>query len=328
MIVPASVRRRFERDAVAIEKVKQKVWEAVSRFCQQKGYALAGRTKEFASLAEKLETGRYKCWSDLDDLYGCKIIVPTLADESEAMEFLERVFHRVRVSRRGSTKKWPDVFRFDSTRFVGQLKHPVVGDVPPECLISFEVQVITAFEHAWSTTTHALAYKSSDLDWKTRRIAAQLRASVEQLDMIVLSARTATGHIEASPCPDLEAQNAIAEGFQALIATGTIPEEMAPNTWSRFSENIHSLLGATHGNRRDGGMSVEELLEKCRTQAAGYPTAGFPRLVSLYQFVLGVIAKSEAIQWPVAKYTPLITPELSQVFPGVFDHAVGFSLET
>ena len=128
MIIPGSVRRRFDQDEIALELLSEKVFGAVSRYCISRDFAIAGRKKGCGSLAEKLETGRYSKWSELDDMYGCKIIVPTLHEEKSTLEFLKRVFSTVDIKLRGSTKKRPDVFRFDSTRFIGRLIH--IDDQP------------------------------------------------------------------------------------------------------------------------------------------------------------------------------------------------------
>ncbi|MGC1274557.1 MAG: RelA/SpoT domain-containing protein [Planctomycetaceae bacterium] len=329
MIVPATIRRRYERDEAALEIVARKVLETVLNYSLGRGFAVAGRQKDFQSLAEKLETGRYRKWSELDDLYACKIIIPTLLEEPETLSFLVKVFDPVRISKRGSTKKRPDVFRFDSTRFVGRLRNLGSPAVDAIYDIPFEVQVVTAFEHAWSTTTHSLAYKSGDLDWRTRRIASQLRAVVEQLDMIVLGAGDATSHLDASPCPELAEQNAILEGFRGLIEDGTIPEELAPSKWSRFAENVHSLIDDHRRNRSPSKSKSgpAEILAACRKKAAGYTVATFPRLVSLHQFALGSLLEENVISLPLNRYTPLLTDELRQVFPSLENASGGFELE-
>lgn len=42
-------------------------------FCDNKGYALTSRIKAIESLAEKIETGRFKKWLELDDLFSCTV---------------------------------------------------------------------------------------------------------------------------------------------------------------------------------------------------------------------------------------------------------------
>jgi ppGpp synthetase/RelA/SpoT-type nucleotidyltranferase len=88
------------------------------------------------------------------------------------------------------------VFRFDCTRFIGRLRSPDENTRSPIYDIPFEVQIKSAFEHAWSATTHLLTYKSSEVNWSKLRLTAQLKAAVEQLDTLVLSFEDATKYIE------------------------------------------------------------------------------------------------------------------------------------
>ena len=64
---------------------------------------------------------------------------------------------------RNSTKKSPDVFRFDSTRIICKSQNHQGSD---EAIfkIPFEIQSLTSFEHAWQVTTHSLTYKSNEID--------------------------------------------------------------------------------------------------------------------------------------------------------------------
>jgi hypothetical protein len=91
--------------------------ETLLNFCDNKGYAFTSRIKRVESLAEKIETGRFKKWSDLDDLFACTVIIPTLLHEKEVIEFCKSAFEIIRTVKRGQNKKSPDTFRFDSTRY-------------------------------------------------------------------------------------------------------------------------------------------------------------------------------------------------------------------
>jgi hypothetical protein len=115
------------------------------------------------------------------------------------LEFLERAFVTVRIKRRGSSNKAPEVFRFDTTRFIGKLRIPEnISTDDPLYQIQFEVQVPSAFEHAWSVTTHALTYKGEHVEWNRFRLAAQLKAAVEQLDILILAFEETSSKISAS----------------------------------------------------------------------------------------------------------------------------------
>jgi hypothetical protein len=99
--------------------VAGRVKDQVFAFCDKQGFAFVGRSKTQESLTEKLETGRYGGWGDVDDLYACTIVIPALDREKEVRAFLATTYEQVSITTRGSTLKDPSVFRFDATRFVG-----------------------------------------------------------------------------------------------------------------------------------------------------------------------------------------------------------------
>jgi ppGpp synthetase/RelA/SpoT-type nucleotidyltranferase len=160
--------------------------------CEDRGFALVSRIKTLESVSEKVETGRFDSWASLDDLVAVTVVIPTLTSEPAVVSFLKDSFKEVELRARSSTFKAPEVFRFDCTRFIGQLRSPDENSRTPIHDVLFEVQIRSAFEHAWSVTTHALAYKSPEVSWSRLRLTAQLKAAVEQLDTLVLSFEEAT----------------------------------------------------------------------------------------------------------------------------------------
>ncbi|TAE84869.1 MAG: hypothetical protein EAZ83_04645 [Oscillatoriales cyanobacterium] len=185
MIYPSILDRQYEQYLPLVEEVAKRVKETLLNFCDKKGYALTSRVKNIESLAEKIETGRFKKWSELDDLFGCTVIIPNLSQEQDIIKFCQDTFQVTKILKRGQNKKSPDTFKFDSTRIYARLKS--VEDTNIDNLSSifnviFEIQIKSAFEHAWAVSTHDLVYKSSEIDWKKLRLAAQIKAIVEQLD--------------------------------------------------------------------------------------------------------------------------------------------------
>src|SRR5262249_31966358 len=158
-------------DLPSLEALQKYVAATLAPWCRDRAYPFDGRVKTAESVAEKIETGRFSRWSDLDDLVGFSIVVPTVAHEPAVLEMRGTRFRgSPPVRARGSTKKAPDVFRFEATRWYGRVR-----DDPPPPLDErgvaalFEVQVRTAFEHAWSTVTHDLVYKGQSVDWRHKR---------------------------------------------------------------------------------------------------------------------------------------------------------------
>src|SRR2546425_1275523 len=179
MIIPVILNQRYTKYRKTIDVMSEKVRETLLNYCDQKGYAFMSRIKTIESLAEKIETGRIEKWSELDDIFACSIIIPTLSQEDEVADFCKSTFHSIRMIKRGQTLKAPEVFRFDSPRIYVQLSQPnglEIIEHPNIYDVIFEIQIRTAFEHAWSVTTHALAYKAPDIDWRRLHLAAQIKA--------------------------------------------------------------------------------------------------------------------------------------------------------
>src|SRR4051812_20847748 len=107
MTISPILLRRYQDLRPFVEAVADKVGQTVLNYCNHNGYAIISRIKTVDSLAEKIETGRYKKWSDIDDLFGCAIIVPTLLNEEDVHEFCKDKFLIKRMIKRGQTKKDP-----------------------------------------------------------------------------------------------------------------------------------------------------------------------------------------------------------------------------
>jgi ppGpp synthetase/RelA/SpoT-type nucleotidyltranferase len=317
MIVPQQVRNLYNKESTNIEKTEMKVKETLINYCEEnKGFAFLSRKKDLRSLAEKIETGRYKSWSQIDDLFACSIIIPTLDLEDEVIKFLTDVFEVVQIKKRGDSQKPPYEFRFDSTRFIGRLK--LIPELESEINILFEVQIRSAFEHAWSVTTHALAYKTENIDWKLLRLAAQLKASVEQLDTLILGFTESASHITEHKFDEIDIKSSISKFFKDKIETQkSIPEELKPQDWSRFTDNFYNLLRAANSHREKMGVFADSALNIIDKEIAGITINEFSRSVSLLQFLIGILSKYEFLPNDLRNYSALITPELEIIFPSV-----------
>lgn len=330
MIVPAPIRQKHDLVLPYVDDASVRVQDLVRSFCDKQGFAYLGRKKGVESLTEKIETGRFDKWSDLDDLFACAIIIPTLSDEQEVIEFLRATFAESSCKLRGTTKKDPQVFRFDATRFSGRLKAASIPGASAGLLsVRFEIQVRTAFEHAWSVSTHALTYKSSQVDWRHARLASQLKAAVEQLDQLISSFEQSASVIANQEWPDVKGRQMIFEGFQEAISRGSIPTEVVPASWGRFCENLQQLLLSTTEKRiHDQTALVTEAMTFVNREIDASAGAKFPRSVSLLQFCLGALTKHGLIDKPLNRYTPLVTTELLDLYPQAKVVGTGFDFES
>lgn len=242
MPAEGDLRAAYAARTEAIRAVSRHVKGTVAPWAESNGYPFTGRVKTLESLSEKLQSGRYKRWSDIDDLYACTVVLPTAAHEAKAIEFLTKVFRLKEIKARHSTKKEPEVFRFDNTRFIGQVSEFAAESMVPGCeRILFEIQLPTAFEWAWMTVTHDRVYKASTVDWGHRRLAAMMRATVEQVDLLAAGFDANAGAVPPSHSAVLGVQSEIVAVAQRLIDEGSISAGLSPGSWSRFGDNVMAL---------------------------------------------------------------------------------------
>jgi ppGpp synthetase/RelA/SpoT-type nucleotidyltranferase len=317
MITPSQTRQKYASIEQHLDFARRRVRDTLQVYCEPKGYALVSRIKTLSSVSEKIESGRFTKWSDLDDLIACAVVVPTLAQEKDVLAFLEEAFVAVSINHRGSSKKPPDVFRFDTTRFIGKLRVP--GDISPDdplYQIQFEVQIRSAFEHAWSVTTHALTYKGEHVEWPRFRLAAQLKSAVEQLDILILAFEETSSKVSQSSWPETEAKAELSVYFKKQFASGALPIELTPQDWTRFSENIYQMVRSSQWGRRNRPLDIVAKVKTVMEAALDqFGHDHIPRSISLVQFVFATLFTAGTVLEPLEGYCPIITSELETIYP-------------
>jgi ppGpp synthetase/RelA/SpoT-type nucleotidyltranferase len=315
MITPARLLNKYRAVEPYLEPLRVRVRESLLVLCEREGYALVSRVKALDSVCEKVETGRFACWADIDDLVAFTIVVPKLSDELNVLAFLQSTFSQVIIRKRGSLKKAPDAFRFDSTRFIGRLSAPE-GQDAPLFNVPFEVQIRSAFEHAWSVTTHALTYKSPEVSWSKLRLTAQLKASVEQLDTLVAAFEDASKYIEPSDWPEIQAKIDIQAYFASKVSSGLLPIELTPKDWSRFVDNVYEITRA--GLNRPHPSEVSGAIKRdLDAELATLGVGAVPMSISLGQLTYASLVKAGTVRNELYKRWPLVTPELEDLYPSL-----------
>ena len=184
-MTPQLLEQKFNIVQPFLRELKNHVSETLGGFADENGFPFYGRIKTTDSISEKIEMGRCKQFSHLDDLVAFTLIIPSAAFESAATGFCQSKFHVIEMRNKSNTEKAPDVFRFDATRVIARVRPRPDIDVGVPSIFDwrFEIQIRTAFEHAWAVATHDLVYKGSAIDWKRVRLAAQLKAISEGFDL-------------------------------------------------------------------------------------------------------------------------------------------------
>ncbi len=325
MQAPEEVRRALSTVEPLISSVQQYVRATLRPYCDDR-YIFVDRIKSLTSLSEKIETGRFKRWSDIEDLYACTIVVPTGKEEDSVLDFLGSSFEKKKVRGRDDTQKAPYVFRFDGLRWYGSLRAEAAATrLPGIDQVVFEVQVLTAFEYAWVTVTHSRAYKSGDADWRRQRLAAQLKAAVEQIDMIIDAYDTSSAALRESIWPENIAQQAIIARFQGWIAEGLVSETLAPGSWGRFAENVYALVGEIERNPQARLSWLERFLDHLETDLKG-PRETAPIISgTLYQYVVAALAKNGHLG-KLRRSSIVLSSELRDLY-GVTNVPVAFEFD-
>lgn len=317
MIVIKSLQEKYREDNPHFRILGNKVNDTLIRYCEKNHFAYIYRYKDLESVAEKVESGRYPSWNSIDDLFAAAIIIPNLNQENIVIDFLTDTFELDTIKRRGSTLKAPDVFRFDATRVVASLK---TFGVEKQRIheLKFEIQVRTAFEHAWSAATHSLTYKSDEINWKAMRLAAQIKAAVEQLDMLVSGFSEVDKHITVHDWPEVSCKIQILDFVGTCLQRSEIPEELRPKDLTRFAENMFALLRSSaewpKKNHLMAGF-IESICKALSKEISLYSASTFPRSISLLQFCLGTLMTTGELHPPLQAYVPIVTEELETIFP-------------
>jgi ppGpp synthetase/RelA/SpoT-type nucleotidyltranferase len=319
MIYPSILDRQYEQYLPLVQEVAKRVRETMLNFCDSNGYALTSRIKTIESLAEKIETGRFKKWSELNDLFACTVIIPSLSQEQEVIKFCEGTFEVTKTVKRGQNHKSPDTFKFDSTRISARLRRVEDPDLDNLLSISniiFEIQIKSAFEHAWAVSTHDLVYKSPEIDWKKIRLAAQIKATVEQLDTVIMAFDQIASTIQENDYPEIKKKRQIAVATQDLFAQQKIPQELQPKDMTRFCDNLYGILVCA-----DKEDKVQDVIKCIRRKVHSTPSRQIPRSLSLLQYFLAILVEEKIILLPLVKHCFHITEELITLYP-IFQDSV------
>jgi ppGpp synthetase/RelA/SpoT-type nucleotidyltranferase len=315
MIYPSILDRKYNQYQPFVKEVAKQVKDTLLNFCDSKGYAFTSRIKSIESLAEKIETGRFAKWSELDDLFACTVIIPTLSHEQEVANFCQNTFEIIRTIKRGQNKKPPDIFRFDSTRLYAQLKKNNAinqSDQLSIYKIKFEIQIKSAFEHAWSVSTHDLVYKNSEIDWRKLRLAAQIKATVEQLDMLILAFEQTSEFIETNDYTEIKIKQNIATEINQLFQTGKLPDELKPKDMSRFCNNLYCLLLNLVEEK-----NIKKIIKQITTKIQSTRKNQIPFSISLFQYFIAILVSDEIIDASTSKYYWHITREAIDLYPAL-----------
>jgi ppGpp synthetase/RelA/SpoT-type nucleotidyltranferase len=314
MIVSNEIRSKYNLLAPHFFKMREQVDSILFNYCQNHNFAYTSRTKELNSLSEKFETGRFSSWDEIDDMVAATIIIPNLNKEAEVLIFLEKQFKDLKIKNKKSFPLDPESFRFDATRVYCRLKssQPGISEIFKTQII--EIQIRTALEHAWSVATHPLTYKSNVIDWEMSRLVAQLKANIEQLDMLIVGADDIKKHIISRGWTGVDFKKRIIAKTKDLVESKFIPIEHIPKDLSRYAENVLKIFeGAEdlkgHFKKKNFNLNLS-FYEKSLKSLQGK----FPMSISLYQIILGLFIEEDKMK-EMHNFSYFLTSEMKIIFP-------------
>jgi ppGpp synthetase/RelA/SpoT-type nucleotidyltranferase len=309
-MLPSELTQKFDYLLPFLRQLKKYIFDTISPFAERHEFPFYGRIKTVESLAEKIETGRYRKFSDLDDLVAFTLIIPTATHEIEVLDFCRKSFNVIKIRSKENTDKSPDRFRFDSTRVIGKAKPTTGVDTGQPSLfnILFEIQIRTAFEHAWSVATHDLVYKGSLANWKSLRLAAQLKAVSESLDASVAAFDELSKGIVESPSRQVAEKKLVCSFLVELFQRSTMPTEMAPLSFSRTAENLATIIKTIHPQEEIS--DVIHFLNDKFDELDRVPVS-----TTLYQLTLGMLCSNPNYNFRTNRISCHITDELLALFP-------------
>ena len=238
MKIPGSIRNVYAIQLERSVQLKSKV-DAFLRPHRKPEWHYESRIKGEESFALKIESGRAKNPTELEDFFAATIVVRNGPEVAEAETLLSSLFDVAYRKPQSDTEthKRPENFTFDDLRLYLRWRDDPI--LPPSGLAGalFELQIKTFLQHAWSIATHDLTYKVDDVNWSTMRIAYQIKAMLEHAE---LSIQEAT---ELSKSVALSKSDAFTTTLKKFIEVvkALWPKPELPNDVRRFAENIMDL---------------------------------------------------------------------------------------
>ena len=112
-MIPRQLDQKFSNVNPFLLALKTNVAGTLGVFADAHNFPVTGRIKSAKSVSEKIEMGRLKGFSEIDDLVAFTLIIPTPAVEKEVIEFCKTSFDVIKIRHKSSTRKDPEIFRFD-----------------------------------------------------------------------------------------------------------------------------------------------------------------------------------------------------------------------
>lgn len=223
-------------------ELEERVTEILKERVKRERWFFLSRVKEPESFAQKIETCKVDNPSKLDDFFACTIVVPTADDFDAAKHMIEEKFEIDDREKELTTRtnKSAHDFYFDDIKLYVYQRPDENGPPNKFDMVTFEVQIKTIFQQAWTDATHQFVYKSGSVSWARERIAYQIRAILEQADIMLMLSKTSG----INKFPALAKRHKKTTMIEVLIhqISDIWDETQLPVDKKRLANNIYELM--------------------------------------------------------------------------------------
>ena len=268
------------------ERLSFEVCKLLKPEVEVNGWFFTHRLKELGSFALKLETGRVSNPAKPDDFFACTIIVQTSEKIKEAEDLVRKYykFNYRKPKIDNETSKEPSDFRFDDLRLYVSFRQNTSGRNNDLVDLIFEVQIKTVLQYAWGIATHDLIYKTDTVSWPKERIAFQVKAMLEHVEVAIAEGVTMAD--SPSVAKSDHKSNFIREiisRLQQFWAPEALPEDR-----KRLAENVLNVL-------KSADVKADRLASILEKEKNRYGIV--PLNLSPYAFIVQALANSEDINY-------------------------------
>lgn len=273
MLIPASFQAAYAQERQLVDEVAKEAGLRLRSLCADRHWLFDERVKDAESVLAKLQLGVPFSIRDVHDFYGAMVVVPTQSQLAEASLAVSAAFAKAieHTDRNFDPLKFP----YDDLHLLVQLQ-PSPRLTDPINSRRFEVQIRTGLQYAWWWATHDTVYKGGTPDWRVLRMASEIRANLELMDVLLADLPAAAEmHVikDSTPGP---ATTAILEWVDYW------PNRQRPVDLRRFAETAALYL--------DAGALTPEVVAAALASADHRDIVGIPGITPA-QAILIIVAR-------------------------------------
>ena len=151
---------------------------------------------------------------------------------------------------------------------------------------------------------------------QTQALTNQIKASVEQLDMLISGFENINEHITESKDQILSIQIAITDLFISKFESNEIPDVIRPQNLNRFSESIIKLMHHSERVTSNDYRRIRKEILKLITEILDIlKKKSYPLSITLYQSILGELIILEPNMFDNSKLNLFITDDVLTFYP-------------